>query len=137
VVVLVGALGAGKTVFVKGLAAGLGLDPAEVASPTFVIASEYGRSARGGSRLAHLDLYRVERAGELEAAGFTDLLAASGLIAVEWGDRFPEALPGDALWVRLVRPTGAAGAEEREIEMRAHGPLAARVLGRLKGFRWL
>lgn len=135
-VALVGALGAGKTVFVKGLAAGLGLDPARVASPTFVIASEYGRSARGGSRLAHLDLYRVARPEELEAAGFVDLLARSGLVAIEWGDRFPEALPPDVLWVRLRRPEGPASEMEREIEMEARGPLAARVLERLERMRW-
>jgi tRNA threonylcarbamoyladenosine biosynthesis protein TsaE len=136
VVALVGALGAGKTVFVKGLAAGLGLDPARVASPTFVIASEYGRSARGGARLAHLDLYRIERADELDAAGFADLLAGSGLVAIEWADRFREALPRDVLQVRLRRPADAAGETEREIEIEAHGPLAARVLERLERMRW-
>ncbi len=135
-VALVGALGAGKTLFVKGLAAGLGLDPGRVASPTFVIASEYGRSARGGSRLAHLDLYRVERADELESAGFPDLLAGSGLVAIEWADRFPEALPRDVLWIRLRRPAGAPDEDEREIEMEAHGPLAARVLETLERMRW-
>ena len=90
-IALIGPLGAGKTVFAKGLAEGLGIDPAVVASPTFVIASEY--PVPDGRRLAHIDLYRVESAAELEAAGFLDWLEPGVLVAVEWADRLPEALP--------------------------------------------
>src|SRR5262249_47180875 len=72
-VVVVGPVGAGKPACVQGVAEGVGLDGAPVVSPTFVLASEYG--APGGPRLAHVDLYRIESAGELEAAGFRDLLA--------------------------------------------------------------
>jgi tRNA threonylcarbamoyladenosine biosynthesis protein TsaE len=102
VVSLVGPLGAGKTVFVKGLAQGLEIDPAVVTSPTFVIASEYPIGA--GRRLAHVDLYRVESREELEAAGFLDLLEPGAVVAVEWGDRFPEALPPDRLEIAISRP---------------------------------
>ncbi len=100
VVALVGPLGAGKTAFVKGLAEGLGIDPARVASPTFVVASEYPAAA---GRLAHVDCYRVESAAELEAAGFLDLLEPGNLVAVEWADRFREALPGDRLEIEIER----------------------------------
>ena len=123
VVALVGPLGAGKTEWVKGLAEGLGVDPSLVASPTFVIASEYP----GRRRLAHVDLYRIESEAELEAAGFVDLLAPGTVVAVEWADRFPRALPADRVEVRIERP--AAAPEEREIELRATGPAAMQAIG--------
>jgi tRNA threonylcarbamoyladenosine biosynthesis protein TsaE len=128
VVGLAGPLGAGKTVFVKGLAEGLGIDPARVASPTFVIASEY--PARGGRRLAHVDLYRVESPGELEAAGFLDLLEPGTLVAVEWADRFPEALPAQRLELRIERPDAAAAPSRRVLHAWASGEVAEAVLER-------
>ena len=126
-VALVGPLGAGKTAFVQGLAQGLGVDPDEVSSPTFVIASEY--PAAGGLRLVHADLYRVESEAELETAGFRDLLAPDVVLAIEWADRFPDALPPDRLEVRIGRPPGAE-ATHREIFAVALGPAAAEVLAR-------
>jgi len=128
VVALVGPLGAGKTAFAKGLAEGLGLDPDQVASPTFVIASEYPRAR--GLRFAHVDLYRVESEAELESAGFRDLLAPDVLLAVEWADRFPAALPPDRLEVRIA-PT----ATHREIFAIALGPAAAAALARFGAAR--
>jgi tRNA threonylcarbamoyladenosine biosynthesis protein TsaE len=98
---LVGPLGAGKTAFVKGLAEGLGLDPQVVGSPTFVIACEY--PLPDGRRLGHVDLYRVKSEDELDAAGFLDLLVPGVVLAVEWGDRLPGALPRDHLEVRIDR----------------------------------
>jgi tRNA threonylcarbamoyladenosine biosynthesis protein TsaE len=131
VVALEGGLGAGKTAFVRGLAEGLGIDPAEVASPTFVIASEYAANAGGGPpvTLVHADLYRVERVAELEAAGLLEWLEPGQVVAVEWADRLPEALPADRLRVRL-RSVGPAEPETRELEAEALGPGAAAALGR-------
>lgn len=125
VIALEGGLGAGKTVFVKGLARGLGIDPAGVASPTFVIASEY--DAARGRRLVHLDLYRVGSADELESAGFLDLLADSSVVAVEWASRCAAALPADRLDVSFER---VADPEERRVTARAAGPRAADALAR-------
>ncbi len=127
-VALEGPLGAGKTVFVKGLGEGLGLDPAGIASPTFVIASEY--PARDGLRLAHVDLYRVESAAELESAGFLDLLEPGALLAVEWADRLPEALPADRLAIRIERPDGAGAPTERLLNAVALGAVARAALER-------
>lgn len=121
---LIGALGAGKTVFVRGLAEGLGLDPALVASPTFSIVNEYA-DARG-TRLAHVDLYRLERSAELEDVGFLDLLEPDAVVAVEWGDRFPNALPADRLVLEFVRPQGQP--ESRHCQACALGESAAAVL---------
>jgi tRNA threonylcarbamoyladenosine biosynthesis protein TsaE len=106
ILALAGPLGAGKTHFVKGLAAGLGIEPDQVASPTFVIVSQY----RAGERmLAHVDLYRLQRAEDLDDVGFLDLLEPAAVVAVEWADRFPEALPLDRLELRVERDAEAEG----------------------------
>jgi tRNA threonylcarbamoyladenosine biosynthesis protein TsaE len=97
VVALVGDLGAGKTEFVKGLAAGLG-SPALVTSPTFTLIHEY---LGGGLPLYHMDFYRLSSEHELDEIGFDDYLGQGGICAVEWANRFPERIPGAAIWVTL------------------------------------
>jgi tRNA threonylcarbamoyladenosine biosynthesis protein TsaE len=134
VIALVGDLGAGKTVFAKGIAEGLGLDPNAVQSPTFVIAAEYplpaGAGAAGGvARLVHADLYRLERVEELEAAGLADWLAEDTLLVVEWADRLPGALPPEGLRVCLSAPAGGA-AGDRVLEVEAVGAAAEAALRR-------
>ena len=106
VIHLVGELGAGKTHFVKGLAAGLGIEPDQVSSPTFVIVSQY---RAGGRMLAHVDLYRLQSAEDLDDVGFLDLLEPGAVVAVEWADRFPEALPRDRLELRVERNEAVEG----------------------------
>jgi tRNA threonylcarbamoyladenosine biosynthesis protein TsaE len=133
VIALIGDLGAGKTVFAKGIAEGLGLDPAVVQSPTFVIAAEYPLAAGAGDgtgvRLVHADLYRLERAEELEAAGLSDWLAGDTVLVVEWADRLPGALPAEGLRVRLTSPAGGAG-EDRMLDVEAVGAAAQAALRR-------
>lgn len=90
VVLLDGDLGAGKTVFVQGLAAGLGLDPGVVTSPTFALVHEY---TGGRLPLQHLDLYRLE-AVDLDQIGLDPDLAAAGVVAVEWAERLARRIPG-------------------------------------------
>lgn len=80
VIGLVGDLGAGKTCFVKGLAAGLGIDEDEVVSPTFTLIAEHGR---GKIPLYHIDLYRLEGA-EVEEIGIEEYLSGPGVTAIEW-----------------------------------------------------
>ena len=90
VMLLSGNLGAGKTAFVRGLAEGLGIDPADVSSPTFTIVHEY----RGGRlTLYHVDLYRLEKAAT-EDLGLEEMGIADGVLAIEWPDRLTHALPG-------------------------------------------
>ncbi|MBW2245121.1 MAG: tRNA (adenosine(37)-N6)-threonylcarbamoyltransferase complex ATPase subunit type 1 TsaE [Deltaproteobacteria bacterium] len=125
VVSLNGPLGAGKTHFAKALAEGLGIDPARVSSPTFVIANEY--EAAREFRLVHADWYRVESEDELMASGLHDWLAPGVGLVVEWGDRFPEALPEDRLEVEL-RPGEAI--EDRQVCVTAAGPVSRAALER-------
>ena len=96
VLLLSGDLGAGKTAFTKGLAEGLGIDPAEVTSPTFTLVHEY----RGGRLpLIHVDLYRLDRA-DLDEIGLDQDLAAVGVTAVEWAERLTRPIAG-AIRIRI------------------------------------
>lgn len=101
VIALVGTLGAGKTTLAAAITTGAGSDDL-VTSPTFTLVHEY----RGGHLpVFHLDFYRLESEHELVGLGWDDLLDANGLILVEWADRFPDALPGDSLWIEIDAPT--------------------------------
>ena len=96
VLLLSGDLGAGKTTFVRGLAQGLGIDPAEVSSPTFTLVHEYrGR----GLTLYHVDLYRLGSAAT-DDLGLEEIGVKDGVLAIEWPDRLSHALPRATL-VRL------------------------------------
>ncbi len=106
---LAGPLGAGKTAFVRGLARGLGSQD-DVMSPTFQLVRIYS----GRVQLAHADLYRLERAPELAELGFDDLLD-EGVLAVEWGDRLPEAGGATVLFEVL-------GENERRLRLEGGGP---------------
>lgn len=89
VVVLEGDLGAGKTQFVQGVAAGLGIRD-QVTSPTFNILLSY---PEGPLPLYHFDLYRLEHPDELEDIGYFETIDGDGASFVEWGEKFPSALP--------------------------------------------
>jgi len=117
-------LGAGKTLFAKGLAEALGVAPEEVTSPTFAICSEYHLA--DGRRIAHLDGYRLESTAELEGAGFLDLLVAGTIVLIEWGERFRDALPADRLEIEISRPEETP--TQRCLDAIARGPTATRAL---------
>lgn len=96
VISLEGPLGAGKTQLIKGAAAALGCTE-EASSPSFTIVHEY---AGGRFPLHHFDFYRLKSPDELSGAGYDDCLADGGVM-VEWGDRFPEALPEGSITLRI------------------------------------
>ncbi|MEM9555875.1 MAG: tRNA (adenosine(37)-N6)-threonylcarbamoyltransferase complex ATPase subunit type 1 TsaE [Acidobacteriota bacterium] len=112
VVLLEGGLGAGKTVFVRGMARALGVDPREVQSPTYTLVHEHDGS-RG--RLVHADLYRLAT-DEVANLGLDELLAGPGWTAIEWPDRLP-APPSGALLARLEELADG----RRRIEIEAPG----------------
>lgn len=89
VLVLSGPLGSGKTVFVRGLAAGIGIKMEDVSSPSFTIMNEY----KGNRDLYHFDLYRINDPFELYEAGWDEYLNRDGLIVVEWGEKAGDFLP--------------------------------------------
>ena len=94
---LVGALGAGKTHFVQGAAAGLEC-AAAVTSPTFTLVHEYT-----GGRLPtyHFDFYRLETPDEALALDLDEYLDGDGLTVIEWADKFPQLLPEHTVWLEF------------------------------------
>jgi tRNA threonylcarbamoyladenosine biosynthesis protein TsaE len=94
---LTGELGAGKTTFVQGLAAGLGFD-GHVVSPTFTLVREY----QGRLRIFHVDVYRLERVQDVLDLDLDDAAAEGGVLLVEWGDVIAGLLPAEHLVVTLT-----------------------------------
>ncbi len=95
VIAYTGGLGAGKTAFTRGLCRGLGLPPEEVSSPTFALVNEY----RGNDIvLYHFDMYRISSFEDLVSTGFFDYLDdPNGILAIEWSENIPGALPDDCI----------------------------------------
>ncbi|MBQ9020877.1 MAG: tRNA (adenosine(37)-N6)-threonylcarbamoyltransferase complex ATPase subunit type 1 TsaE [Eggerthellaceae bacterium] len=143
VVVLNGDLGAGKTQFVQGLAQALGVQT-EVTSPTFNILLSYAASLPGGGaggvkpegsrsqsiELNHFDLYRLDSVDELEDIAYWEVLEGQGLSFIEWGDKFPEAMPDDYLELSLTAATDGT----RTINATPFGPRAQELLLAWKQF---
>ena len=85
-ILLSGELGAGKTVLVRGIATGMGIDPGLVRSPTFVLHHVY----RAGPKvLHHLDLYRLGPKADIRLLDIEDMLQSGGVVVVEWGEHAP------------------------------------------------
>ncbi len=117
-----GGLGAGKTTFTQGLAAGLGIS-GPIPSPTYAIVHVHP----GPTPLWHADLYRVDAAEDLAPLALEEAADAGAVLVVEWAERFPQALPADHLAAQL-EPTLQGG---RQLRFTAHGPAAEAWLGRL------
>lgn len=98
VILLEGDLGAGKTQFVQGIAEGLGIRAA-VTSPTFNILLQY---EGGRIPLYHFDLYRLDDSDELEDIDFYGTVEGDGVSFIEWGSKFPEAMPFGFLQINIT-----------------------------------
>ena len=120
---LMGDLGAGKTCFVKGIAAGLNLREGDILSPTFTMIQEH----RGRMPLYHIDLYRLEEAA-LDDLGLREYLFTPGVAAVEWFERLREAGELEVLSVRI----SYVGPSARRIEFVAGSGRYEHLLERLR-----
>ena len=103
VLALKGELGSGKTLFTKGLGAGLGISM-PVSSPTFTIVHEYQ-----GGRLPvyHLDFFRLENLASAARLGLDDYFFDDGVSVIEWADRFPDLVPEHARWISFEVKSGS------------------------------
>ena len=112
IILLFGELGVGKTVFVKGLAHGLGIDDRDVTSPSFTLMNSY----QGRLTLHHIDLYRLSSLREIDALGLDDFIGQPRtLTAIEWGERV-ETVTWDGTIIRVHLTYGKGDA--REISVR-------------------
>lgn len=102
IVFLHGDLGAGKTVFTKGIAKALGLKPQSVNSPTFVLMNFY----EGKLPLYHFDLYRLEDPKELKSVSFDEYFYGEGISVIEWPERLGEFAPKKFWRVELTHQGG-------------------------------
>jgi tRNA threonylcarbamoyladenosine biosynthesis protein TsaE len=98
VVLLRGNLGMGKTVFARGVVAGLGIDPGRVHSPTFTLVNHYG----GRPAVYHVDLYRIGAPSELDELGLEEVLGGGGIALVEWPERLGPYRPERCLEVVIT-----------------------------------
>ena len=121
-IVLEGDLGLGKTVFARGIAAGIGVPPEDVSSPSFTLVQEY---TGGRQPMFHVDLYRLDDSEDLGTLGLEEILASSGIVLVEWGEKLPPYLRRNAITVRFHD----VGEGSRRIEILT----AARPAPRAKG----
>ncbi len=134
-IALIGELGAGKTQLVRGLAMGMGCDPATVASPTFVMVHEYlsapipgavPGAGRSGLVLVHIDAYRLKGREDLESIGWDQTgteLSHGAVVAIEWADRLDSALGEHRLEVRLAHH----GEDRRAVVVLAKGGWRGRM----------
>ena len=101
VIGLIGELGAGKTVFAKGFAKGLGIKKI-ITSPTFVLEKIYELPGKKHRHFIHIDAYRIGKARELADLGFKDLAADSrNIILIEWADRVKKILPKNHIEIKF------------------------------------
>lgn len=97
VISLRGSLGAGKTVFAKGIAKALGIED-NIVSPTFTLIQEY----EGKMKMFHLDLYRLSGEDEFESMGGEDFLYPDGTSLIEWSEKIEDMLPEGTIYIDIA-----------------------------------
>jgi tRNA threonylcarbamoyladenosine biosynthesis protein TsaE len=125
-IALEGELGAGKTQFAKGIAAGLQVDPGTpVTSPTYTILNIY----EGRLPLYHFDLYRLQGPEEIDELGFQEYFFGGGACIVEWAERLEDEMPPQVLTISFAH----AGGDERRISFDGPGARAGALIEQLFG----
>lgn len=125
VVALIGTLGAGKTLFARGVAAGNKLPPdCSASSPTFALVNEYP----GILTLFHLDAYRLSGALELDSLGFDEMCESGGAVIIEWADRVAESIPSDHLRIEFQ----VVDSDSRRITIAAFGQKSQAIADALR-----
>jgi tRNA threonylcarbamoyladenosine biosynthesis protein TsaE len=114
IIFLSGSLGCGKTVMAKGIAAGLGVDPADVTSSSFVLIREHS-----GGRIPfyHFDLYRLNKAQDIASLGYEEYFSGRGVSVIEWPQRLACLIPESYLKVELEYE----GLSKRKMKLLASG----------------
>ena len=112
VLCLDGDLGVGKTVFTKGVAAGLGIKD-DVSSPTFTLIQEY---YGGRLPLYHFDVYRIDGLWDMDDLGYEEYFYGDGVCLIEWGRLIEELLPDDTIYVTIEKDN-SEGFDYRRIEI--------------------
>ncbi len=126
IITLTGDLGAGKTTFVQGLGAGLGVKGA-ITSPTFILINRY--RCADGRQLQHADCYRLTNAPlEMWDVGLGDLFWSDDVVVVEWADRIPGLLPPEYLDIAIDHGDG----DDRQFTLTARGVCYANLLHELR-----
>jgi len=123
VILLSGALGAGKTVLAKGIAKGLGINPPDVISPTFVLL----RIHKGKYFLQHFDLYRLKTPQDILSLGFDEYLYSDAITLIEWPQRLKFLLPKEFLKIKLL----PKGEQQRSLQFIAKGKRYKQLLGKI------
>lgn len=119
-IALIGDLGAGKTRLTRAICAALGVDSADVTSPTFVLIQEYA----GRLPVYHFDTYRLRDLDEFDELGAEEYFESDGVCLVEWADRVTESLPRDRLQIEIT----IAGETERRFTLTATGERSTAML---------
>jgi len=121
IICLFGDLGAGKTVFTKGIARGLGIDPREVNSPSFILMHSY---MAGKVPLYHFDFYRLMAGAQISDIGYEEFMYADGVSVIEWPQRMDCFMPREYLRVDI----GIVSETSRSVRLSAHGKRYAQFL---------
>lgn len=123
IILLTGDLGAGKTVLVKGIAKGLGID-FEITSPTFNLINEY----ENDPGLLHMDFYRIDSKEELLGLGIEDYIAREDVKAIEWPQLVFDYILDDFLYIKIKR----LSENKRKIIIKSEGNLSKKIIKGLK-----
>ena len=123
---LSGELGSGKTTFVRGFAAGVGVGKdAWVRSPTFTLINEY----QGRLSIYHIDLYRIGKAEEIDALNLREYLYSTGVSLIEWFEYLPAGDVDEYLEIKMAY----SGRTGRALTFDAHGERYEKILEKLRG----